>query len=116
MTFWLDAHLDPDLGPWLGSRYKVIVKTLPEIGLEGADDDVLFQAARRFSKIVIITKDSDFSDFIKRFGSPPQILWLRCGNLSTIEIIAWLSGTFSGALERLEAGVACVEIPRVSSP
>jgi predicted nuclease of predicted toxin-antitoxin system len=41
MTFWLDAHLQPELAVWLGSRFKVFVKPLAEIGLRDADDDVL---------------------------------------------------------------------------
>ena len=41
MTFWLDAHLQPELAVWLGSRFKVFVKHLAEIGLRDADDDVL---------------------------------------------------------------------------
>jgi hypothetical protein len=31
MTFWLDGHLNPDLAAWLGSRFKVIAKSLREI-------------------------------------------------------------------------------------
>jgi len=57
MTFWLDAHLDPKLSPWLGSRFKIVTKPLREIGLRAADDDVIIAAARRLAPIVIISKD-----------------------------------------------------------
>ena len=56
MTFWLDAHLDPQLAPWLGSQFGVIVKTLAEIDLRDATDVELFAAARRFGSIVIVSK------------------------------------------------------------
>jgi predicted nuclease of predicted toxin-antitoxin system len=110
MTFWLDAHLDPDLAAWLGSRFGVTAKPLREIGLRDADDDVLFDAARRFGGIVIVTKDADFADFVRRRGSPPQVLWLRCGNLSTVEMQLLLAREFPQALARLRAGEVLVEI------
>lgn len=46
VTFWLDAHLSPDLAAWLGARYGVIAKALNEIGLREADDDTIFAAGR----------------------------------------------------------------------
>ena len=110
MTFWLDAHLDPSLAAWLGSRFGIIAKALREIGLTDADDSVLIQAAQRFGSIVIITKDEDFARYAAQHGAPPQVIWLRCGNLATIELQAWLTTRFPGALERLEAGDACVEL------
>lgn len=110
MTFWLDAHLDPALAPWLGSRFGIIVKTLREIGLRDADDPVLIRAAQRFGNIVIVTKDDDFARYVTQHGSPPQVIWLRCGNLTTIETQAWVSSRFRAALERVEAGDACVEV------
>ena len=110
MTFWLDAHLDPDLAAWLGTRFGVIAKPLREIGLRDADDDVLFDAGRRFADIVMMTKDADFAAISRRRGSPPQVLWLRCGNLSTIEMQALLSRRFPDALGRLSAGEALVEL------
>lgn len=37
MTFWLDAHLDPQLAAWLGATFKIIAKSLDEIGLREAN-------------------------------------------------------------------------------
>ena len=110
MTFWLDAHLHPDLAPWLGAGFSIVVKTLREIGLRDADDVQLFEAARRFDKIVIVTKDEDFAELIGRRGSPPQIVWLTCGNLTAIETQIWLRPRFADVLRRLEAGEALVRV------
>ena len=52
MTFWLDAHLDPDLAPWIGVTFGVPVKSLDELGLRQADDEELFEAAKRFGPVV----------------------------------------------------------------
>src|SRR5690242_432564 len=109
MTFWLDAQLDPDLAAWLGSQFGIVVKPLREIGLRDEDDSVLIQTAQRLASIVVITKDEDFADHANRQGAPPQVVWLRCGNLSTIEMEAWLRAKFPAALARINAGHACVE-------
>ncbi|MEH1826540.1 MAG: DUF5615 family PIN-like protein [Nostoc sp.] len=29
-----------------------------------------------------MTKDSDFAELVDRFGTPPQVIWLTCGNTS----------------------------------
>jgi predicted nuclease of predicted toxin-antitoxin system len=116
MTFWLDAQLDPQLAAWLGSRFGVVAKHLMETGLLQASDNELFDAARRFGEIVIVTKDADFIDLAKRLGPPPQVLHLECGNLSTISMQIWLASSFAEALARLQSGEAIVAIagPRKS--
>jgi predicted nuclease of predicted toxin-antitoxin system len=110
MTLWLDAHLDPELASWISVRFHLVTKPLREIGLRDADDVVIFDAARRFGEIVIMTKDADFADLVRRRGHPPQVIWLTCGNLSTIELQAVLMRSFAFALKELETGVALVEI------
>jgi predicted nuclease of predicted toxin-antitoxin system len=110
MTIWVDAQLNPDLAAWLGAWFRVIGKSIREIGLRDSEDDELFQAARRLGVTAILTKDEDFATLVTRFGPPPQIIWLRCGNLSSIETEALLSKKFAGALARIEAGEPLVEI------
>src|SRR5712671_2008528 len=110
MTFWLDAHLDPELTLWLGSRFDIAAKALRDIGLRDADDIDLYHAARRFGEVVIVTKDSDFVGLVRRLGIPPQVLLLSCGNLSTLELQALLSRRLPEALEALNRGEALVEI------
>lgn len=110
MTFWLDAQLDPDLAAWLGSRFGVVAKHLREIGLLKAADLEIYEAARRFSEIVIMTKDQDFLDLNSRLGPPPRVLLLRCENMPTIALQVLLGSTFAAALRDLEQGAALVEI------
>lgn len=102
MTCWLDAQLDPELATWLGSRFGIIVKHLREAGLLQAQDTELYDAAGRFPGIVIVTKDADFVQLSRERGTPPQVLHLACGNLSTIEMQIWLNSAFGKALQRLQ--------------
>ena len=110
MRFWLDAHLSPELAPQMGSRFGVDVEAIKYLGLRDAGDDELFDAARRFRDIVIVTKDADFATLVRQRGSPPQVVWLTCGNLTNLELIVLLAKRFTAALEQLRAGESIVEI------
>ena len=110
MTFWLDAHLDPALASWLGSRFGVLAKHVKEIGLERATDREIFDAARRLGAIVIVSKDSDFVDLVTLLGAPPQILRFTFGNLSTVATQAVLAKAFPDAVKMLESGAPWVDI------
>ena len=57
-----------------------------------------------------MTKDSDFADLVSRLGTPPHIILLTCGNISTLELQVLLSKRFAGAMELIQAGQALVEI------
>jgi predicted nuclease of predicted toxin-antitoxin system len=52
------------------------------IGLAEADDLAVWNYAIR-NDFVIVTQDSDYADWNKLLGTPPWIVWVRCGNAST---------------------------------
>lgn len=110
MTFWLDAHLDPELAAWLGATFRVLAKSLDEIDLREAEDKHVFEAARRFEEIVIVTKDYDFVELVLQRGMPPQVLWLNFRNMATVRLQIRLRQSFPEALELLTGGNALVEI------
>jgi predicted nuclease of predicted toxin-antitoxin system len=42
-----------------------------------------------FAKIndfCIVTQDADFAERSRLYGSPPKVIWLRCGNAPTREV------------------------------
>ena len=57
-----------------------------------------------------MTKDSDFVDLVCRLGTPPQIIWLTCGNVTNRYLRQILIVTLPDALERLRQGEIIVEI------
>ena len=77
----LDAHLPPGLSTWISDTFEVPCFSANYIGLRDADDVEIFEAARQKNAIVL-TKDSGFIELLSRFGSPPKIIWLTCGNTS----------------------------------
>jgi predicted nuclease of predicted toxin-antitoxin system len=57
------------------------------VGLENETDLNIWEYARIYG-YVIVTFDADFYDISLLKGCPPKIIWLRTGNLTTVEIAA----------------------------
>lgn len=55
------------------------------LGMAEADDLTIWNYASS-QDLVIVTQDSDYSDWNKLRGAPPKIVWLRCGNASFAQI------------------------------
>ena len=85
MTIWVDAHLSPAIATWIATTFGITALALRDLGLRDAEDPETFEAAKA-QKVIFMTKDSDFVDLVDRFGSPPQIIWLTCGNTSNARL------------------------------
>jgi Uncharacterized protein conserved in bacteria len=109
MTIWVDAHLSPAIATWITSTLGVNAVALRNLGLRDAEDTEIFEAAKA-QQAIVMTKDRDFVDLVERLGSPPQIIWLTCGNTSNARLCEILRETLLFALELLDAGEALVEI------
>jgi len=101
--------LSPALAPWITKQFSVDAISIRRLNLVRAKDEEIFAAARDAGAIVI-TKDSDFVLLLERFGPPPSVLWVRCGNTSNAHLRGVLLRTFRGALRLIEAGESLVEI------
>ncbi|MBD1870848.1 DUF5615 family PIN-like protein [Cyanobacteria bacterium FACHB-471] len=109
MTIWVDAHLSPAIATWISSAFGVTALALRDVDLRDAEDLEIFEAAKA-QDVIFMTKDSDFVDLVDRLGSPPQIIWLTCGNTSNARLQEILSTTLLEALELLRSGEDLVEI------
>lgn len=94
---------------WLSATFGLEAVALRDLSLRDAQDIEIFEAARA-ENAVIMTKDSDFVDLVCRLGTPPQILWLTCGNVTNRNLRELLSATLPEALEQLRQGAMIVEI------
>lgn len=112
MIVWIDAQLSPDLASWIAASFEVEAHPVRDLALRDAKDREIYQAARD-AGAVVLTKDSDFLDLLERFGSPPQVLWITCGNTSDAYLKQVLQKTLGTALKLLEQGEALVEISDV---
>ena len=109
MTIWLDAHLSPAIAPWLSLTFDITVVPVRDLGLREAQDTPIFAAARA-AGVVVMTKDADFAEMVQRLGSPPQIVWLRCGNTSNAALRRVLAREMPAAIIRLVAGEPMIEV------
>ncbi len=109
MILWLDAQLPPSAAGWITATFGIEAHAVRDLGLRDAKDPAIFQAARA-AGAVVMTKDSDFVEMLRRLGPPPKVLWMTCGNTSNARLREILSRELTAAVARLEGGESLVEI------
>jgi predicted nuclease of predicted toxin-antitoxin system len=109
MTIWIDAQLSPDIAEFLRSELGLNAIALRAMGLRDAKDEQIFIEAREANAIVM-TKDQDFCNLLERFGPPPRIIWITCGNTSNEFLCGLLRSAMPAAMRMLEDGESLVEI------
>jgi predicted nuclease of predicted toxin-antitoxin system len=83
--------LDQNLSRKLVNRLADIFPDLSHVQLHelaARDDREIWEFAKN-NNFCIVTQDADFPELSQLKGSPPKIIWLRCGNMPTshVEII-----------------------------
>ena len=79
---WIDAQISPAIALWINENYPDInAKSFRSLGLRDAKDIEIFMLAKR-SNCILVSKDVDFQQLLQKFGSPPKLIWLTCGNTS----------------------------------
>lgn len=58
-------------------------------GLSETDDSEIWKFAK-LQGFCIVTQDADFAERSRLYGSPPKVIWLRCGNTPTSHVEAML--------------------------
>lgn len=111
MKLWLDAQLPPAIAPWICSTFGVECEHVRGTNLAQAQDLAIFEAAR-VPGHVIVSKDEDFSALVTRLGAPPQVLWLRVGNLTNRALQEYFAAAMPRALALLKTGEPLVELVR----
>ena len=109
MKIWIDAQLSPAMAVWISAEFQVSVVAVRDLGYREAKDREIFFAARQ-AGAVVMTKDKDFVRLVEELGSPPQVIWLTCGNTSNTRLKEILKQTFGKTVELIQAGEPVVEI------
>ena len=109
MTIWIDAQLSPAIAVWITRKFACDAVAIRDLGLRDSEDEEIFLTAKKANAIVM-TKDSDFLVLLDRFGTPPKIIWLTCGNTSNARLKEIFTSTLQAAIELLEKGEEIVEI------
>lgn len=54
-------------------------------GLAEKTDTEIWEFAK-LNDFCIVTQDADFAERSRLYGSPPKVMWLRCGNVPTYKV------------------------------
>lgn len=110
MILWIDAHLSPSLAAWINRNFPAVeAHSVRSLNLQHAKDQEIFDAAKR-ADATIMSKDADFLKLIDRFGAPPSIIWITCGNTSNKKMRKILNSSLEKAIELIVSGESVVEI------
>lgn len=87
---------DQNLSYKLVSRLSDVYPDSAHVGAKGmteASDQEVWKFARD-NEFTIVSQDGDFLDIGLLRGAPPKVIWLRCGNTSTINIETILRNSY----------------------
>ena len=107
MRFLVDTQLPRALADWLRSNGHQAEHVL-EIGLAQSKDTPIWRYAQAHAA-VIITKDEDFAEWVRRGRIGPAIVWLRIGNCSNPVLREWLEPLLPAIIRQLEQGERLIE-------
>ena len=108
MRFLLDTQLPEVLVPWLRDRGHEAEHVF-DVGLARDKDNPVWHYAQAHGA-VIVTKDEDFAEWVRRGRPGPQVLWLRIGNSSKRALVTWLEPRWPAMVRQLEQGDRLIEV------
>jgi predicted nuclease of predicted toxin-antitoxin system len=78
-------------------------------GLGAAPDADVWAFARK-EGFGIVTADDDFQHLAARYGTPPQVVWVRLGNLRKPALLAAFQAVLPELMTGLEDGAPVIEV------
>ena len=88
MKLLLDQNLSHRLPARLADLFPDSVH-VRAAALDRASDEKIWEHARD-NGFCIVTQDNDFAERSRLYGSPPKVVWLRCGNSTPQQVEALL--------------------------
>ncbi|MBN8607971.1 MAG: DUF5615 family PIN-like protein [Caulobacterales bacterium] len=108
MRFVLDQQLPPDLCDWF-RRKGHESEHVRDLGLRDSADSQIWTYAASHDAITV-SKDEDFASRRKTVSAGPQIVWLRCGNVSNAALVALFEREWRAIQSELAARAAVIEV------
>ena len=108
---WLDTHISPAIAKWMAEHTGLTVKSSYILTFNELDDVVIYQKAKEYGKVILISKDTDFAELISRLGSPPKLINLKIGNCDNKTLWELIKPSIKEAIEVLTGSdIAIVEL------
>lgn len=108
MKLLIDNQLPEALGAFLAEQ-GAECRHVRRLGLAAAEDAVIWHFAKT-QGFTIVTMDEDFRHFAARYGTPPQVVWVRLGNVRRQALLQAFAAVLPDLLAGLASGVPVVEI------
>ncbi|HWA22767.1 MAG TPA: DUF5615 family PIN-like protein [Caulobacterales bacterium] len=105
----IDANLPPLLAKWIADGGKDSATHLLAWDEPARIDPDIWQAATKTGH-VIVTKDVDFAYLALGDPEGPQVVWIRCGNLTLVPFKYWFAARWPEARVLLADGARLVEL------
>lgn len=110
MKLLIDAQLSPSLAAWINRSFNDIhAESAWSLQLRDKSDKQIYEIAKA-NEYVIMSKDADFLDLLEKFGAPPNLIWITCGNTSNAEMREILSHSLANVIELISRGETIVEL------
>ena len=104
----MDNQLPVGLGQWLREQGHTAEHVL-ELGLAQGKDNPIWEYATRH-QAVVVTKDEDFAEWVRRGRAGPAVVWLRVGNTSNRALVVRMGATLPAILRQLAQGDRLIEV------
>jgi predicted nuclease of predicted toxin-antitoxin system len=108
VRFLVDAQLPPALARWLTARGYGSTHLVDHGLLEAADIAIWAEAKRM--QAVIVSKDEDFVHLRTLRPDGPSLVWVRVGNTTRRELLAWFDRLLPEIERALLAGERLIEV------
>lgn len=108
MRFLVDNQLPKTLADFIRQQGHSAEHVL-ELGLAQAKDDPIWQRATS-DNLVIVTKDEDYAEWVRRDRPGPAVVWIRKGNCTRKALLEWIAPLWPTVIRRLDEGDRLVEV------
>jgi predicted nuclease of predicted toxin-antitoxin system len=108
VRFLVDTQLPRALAVWL-AEHGYAAEHVLDVGLGQAKDTPVWRYAQQ-TGAVLVTKDEDFAEWVRRGRPGPAVVWLRIGNSSKRALLAWIEPLLPAIVHQLEQGDRLVEV------
>lgn len=106
---FVDNQLSPELAVWIARSFGLQTTHVSVLRPQPRGDEAIARAGA-FKGCITLSKDEDFFQILRRRPSPPDLIWLRCGNRSDRLLKVILRNNLPRALELIKSGEHIVEI------
>lgn len=108
MRFLVDNQLPVALAGLLREQGHEADHVL-DLGLaQGTDNPIWLRAVA--TQAVVITKDEDFAEWVRRGRVGPAVVWLRVGNTCRKALLTWFTSVLPAIISDLQNGERLVEV------